>query len=169
MSDVWKYHTFKVIKKKIWYVNVSSHFADIIQQINMFLSFYSSHFFGDKQPFVRRPTFHSCCSLLLTHCFSFPPSAIFSQVQRLSYLKAEPPCVLSWLSSCLKGDTVPPFPYLPGICQRTRLLVLVTVKFIFEICCITSFSCLVQLVLANVRYAFNSITIWLSSFNLSGI
>uniref|UniRef100_A0A671WIS7 Anaphase promoting complex subunit 1 n=1 Tax=Sparus aurata TaxID=8175 RepID=A0A671WIS7_SPAAU len=43
---------------------------------------------------------------------------------RPSYLRAEPPCVLSWLSSCLRGEEVPPFPYLPGICQRTRLLVL---------------------------------------------
>lgn len=54
----------------------------------------------------------------------FMDQSVFSQMQRLSYLKAEPPCVLSWLSSCLKGDEVAPFPYLPGICQRTRLLVL---------------------------------------------
>uniref|UniRef100_A0AAQ6AHN8 Anaphase-promoting complex subunit 1 n=1 Tax=Amphiprion ocellaris TaxID=80972 RepID=A0AAQ6AHN8_AMPOC len=41
-----------------------------------------------------------------------------------SFLRAEPPCVLSWLSSCLRGEENQPFPYLPGICQRTRLLVL---------------------------------------------
>ncbi|XP_027134341.1 anaphase-promoting complex subunit 1 [Larimichthys crocea] len=50
--------------------------------------------------------------------------ALFGQMQRPSFLRAEPPCVLSWLSSCLRGEEVPPFPYLPGICQRTRLLVL---------------------------------------------
>uniref|UniRef100_A0A3B5BH31 Anaphase-promoting complex subunit 1 n=1 Tax=Stegastes partitus TaxID=144197 RepID=A0A3B5BH31_9TELE len=43
---------------------------------------------------------------------------------RPSFLRAEPPCVLSWLSSCLRGEENQPFPYLPGICQRTRLLVL---------------------------------------------
>uniref|UniRef100_A0A3B4V8D4 Anaphase promoting complex subunit 1 n=1 Tax=Seriola dumerili TaxID=41447 RepID=A0A3B4V8D4_SERDU len=45
-------------------------------------------------------------------------------MQRPSFLRAEPPCVFSWLSSCLRGEEVPPIPYLPGICQRTRLLVL---------------------------------------------
>lgn len=93
-------------------------------------------------------TFHSFpFSLLLSvlHCFFFPPSAVFSQMQRLSYLKAEPPCVLSWLSSCLKGDEVAPFPYLPGICQRTRLLVLVTDELhfipspVFTAVCLRSF------------------------------
>ncbi|XP_041803521.1 anaphase-promoting complex subunit 1 isoform X1 [Chelmon rostratus] len=49
---------------------------------------------------------------------------VFGQMQRPSFLRAEPPCVLSWLSSCLRGEEIPPFPYLPGICQRTRLLVL---------------------------------------------
>nr|XP_033469621.1 anaphase-promoting complex subunit 1 isoform X3 [Epinephelus lanceolatus] len=50
--------------------------------------------------------------------------ALIGQMQRPSYLRSEPPCVLSWLSSCLRGEELPPFPYLPGICQRTRLLVL---------------------------------------------
>lgn len=90
-------------------------------------------FFSKQGPLIQLPTFHSFpCSLLLSLlCFFFPPSAVFSQMQRLSYLKPEPPCVLSWLSSCLKGDEVAPFPYLPGICQRTRLLVLVIVKGFF--------------------------------------
>uniref|UniRef100_A0A8D0CXX3 Anaphase-promoting complex subunit 1 n=1 Tax=Sander lucioperca TaxID=283035 RepID=A0A8D0CXX3_SANLU len=47
-------------------------------------------------------------------------------MQRPSFLRAEPPCVLSWLSSCLRGEENPPFPCLPGISQRTRLLVLVS-------------------------------------------
>uniref|UniRef100_A0A7N8XWN5 Anaphase-promoting complex subunit 1 n=1 Tax=Mastacembelus armatus TaxID=205130 RepID=A0A7N8XWN5_9TELE len=41
-----------------------------------------------------------------------------------SFLKGKPPCVFSWLSRCLRGEEVPPFPYLLGICQRTRLMVL---------------------------------------------
>uniref|UniRef100_A0AAQ5XJU4 Anaphase-promoting complex subunit 1 n=1 Tax=Amphiprion ocellaris TaxID=80972 RepID=A0AAQ5XJU4_AMPOC len=52
-----------------------------------------------------------------------------------SFLRAEPPCVLSWLSSCLRGEENQPFPYLPGICQRTRLLVLVRPKGHFQKCC----------------------------------
>ncbi|CAJ1067046.1 anaphase-promoting complex subunit 1 isoform X1 [Xyrichtys novacula] len=55
-----------------------------------------------------------------------------SQMQRPSFLKAEPPCVLSWLSSCLRGEEVPPFPYLPCICQRTRLLVLSYALYILQ-------------------------------------
>uniref|UniRef100_A0A672FMK0 Anaphase-promoting complex subunit 1 n=1 Tax=Salarias fasciatus TaxID=181472 RepID=A0A672FMK0_SALFA len=43
---------------------------------------------------------------------------------RSSVLTPEPPCVFSWLSSCLRGEDRQPFPHLPGICQRTRLLVL---------------------------------------------
>nr|XP_020457532.1 anaphase-promoting complex subunit 1 [Monopterus albus] len=50
--------------------------------------------------------------------------ALIGQLQCPSFLKAEPPCVFSWLSSCLRGEEIPPFPYLLGICQRTRLLVL---------------------------------------------
>ncbi|XP_006783633.1 anaphase-promoting complex subunit 1 [Neolamprologus brichardi] len=49
--------------------------------------------------------------------------ALICQMQRPSFLRPEPPCVFSWLSSCLRGEESPPFPYLPGICQRTRLLV----------------------------------------------
>ncbi|XP_026795079.3 anaphase-promoting complex subunit 1 isoform X1 [Pangasianodon hypophthalmus] len=40
------------------------------------------------------------------------------------YLTGEVPCVFAWLSSCLRGQEVPPFPYLPGICERTKLIVL---------------------------------------------
>lgn len=36
--------------------------------------------------------------------------------------------MLSWLSNCLRGEEILPFPYLPGICQRTRLLVLVRLQ-----------------------------------------
>ncbi|KAM7408400.1 hypothetical protein PAMA_002224 [Pampus argenteus] len=50
--------------------------------------------------------------------------ALIGQMQRPSFLRADPPCVFSWLSSCLRGEEIPPFPYLPSICWRTRLLVL---------------------------------------------
>ncbi|XP_059501188.1 anaphase-promoting complex subunit 1 isoform X1 [Stegostoma tigrinum] len=39
------------------------------------------------------------------------------------FLIAEPPSIYRWLSSCLNGDVMPPFPYLPGICERTKLIV----------------------------------------------
>ncbi|XP_036429525.1 anaphase-promoting complex subunit 1 [Colossoma macropomum] len=41
-----------------------------------------------------------------------------------AYLRSEVPCVFGWLSDCLRGQDVPPFPYLPSICERTKLLVL---------------------------------------------
>ncbi|TSN48450.1 Anaphase-promoting complex subunit 1 [Bagarius yarrelli] len=41
-----------------------------------------------------------------------------------TYLNNDVPCVFAWLSSCLRGQEMPPFPYLPGICERTRLIVL---------------------------------------------
>ncbi|CAG6016544.1 unnamed protein product [Menidia menidia] len=50
--------------------------------------------------------------------------ALIGQMQSPSFLRSEPPCVFSWLSRCLRGEVTPPFPYLPDICQRTRLLVL---------------------------------------------
>ncbi|XP_061646236.1 anaphase-promoting complex subunit 1 [Phyllopteryx taeniolatus] len=50
--------------------------------------------------------------------------SLIDQMQHPSFLRAEPPCIFSWLSCCLRGEEVPPFPYLPGICHRVRLLVL---------------------------------------------
>uniref|UniRef100_A0A3Q2CTV5 Anaphase-promoting complex subunit 1 n=1 Tax=Cyprinodon variegatus TaxID=28743 RepID=A0A3Q2CTV5_CYPVA len=50
--------------------------------------------------------------------------AVIGQMQRPTFLSSNPPCVFSWLSSCLRGEESSPFPYLPGICQRTKLLVL---------------------------------------------
>uniref|UniRef100_A0A8C8DW23 Anaphase-promoting complex subunit 1 n=1 Tax=Oryzias sinensis TaxID=183150 RepID=A0A8C8DW23_9TELE len=50
--------------------------------------------------------------------------ALIGQMQHPSSMSSEPPCIFSWLSNCLRGVKNPPFPYLPGICQRTRLLVL---------------------------------------------
>ncbi|XP_069743780.1 anaphase-promoting complex subunit 1 [Narcine bancroftii] len=39
------------------------------------------------------------------------------------FLTVEPPSIYHWLSSCLNGDVICPFPYLPGICERTKLVV----------------------------------------------
>uniref|UniRef100_A0A3Q2YK66 Anaphase promoting complex subunit 1 n=1 Tax=Hippocampus comes TaxID=109280 RepID=A0A3Q2YK66_HIPCM len=50
--------------------------------------------------------------------------SLIAQMQHPSFLRAEPPCVFSWLSSCLRGEDVQPFPYLPDVCLRIRLLVL---------------------------------------------
>ncbi|XP_007551191.1 anaphase-promoting complex subunit 1 isoform X2 [Poecilia formosa] len=50
--------------------------------------------------------------------------AVIGQMHRPTFLSSDPPCVFNWLSSCLRGEASPPFPYLPGICQRTKLLVL---------------------------------------------
>ncbi|KAB1256695.1 Anaphase-promoting complex subunit 1 [Camelus dromedarius] len=41
-----------------------------------------------------------------------------------SFLTSEPPSIYQWVSSCLKGEGMPPYPYLPGICERSRLVVL---------------------------------------------
>uniref|UniRef100_A0A7M4EZL1 Anaphase-promoting complex subunit 1 n=1 Tax=Crocodylus porosus TaxID=8502 RepID=A0A7M4EZL1_CROPO len=42
-----------------------------------------------------------------------------------SFFSAEPPSIFQWLSSCLRGEGVQPYPYLPGICERSKLVVLV--------------------------------------------
>uniref|UniRef100_H3ATJ7 Anaphase-promoting complex subunit 1 n=1 Tax=Latimeria chalumnae TaxID=7897 RepID=H3ATJ7_LATCH len=41
-----------------------------------------------------------------------------------SFFAAEPPSIYQWLSSCLKGESIVPYPYLPGICERSKLIVL---------------------------------------------
>uniref|UniRef100_A0A8C6VB30 Anaphase-promoting complex subunit 1 n=1 Tax=Naja naja TaxID=35670 RepID=A0A8C6VB30_NAJNA len=47
-----------------------------------------------------------------------------------SFFSAEPPSVFQWLCSCLKGESVPPYPYLPGICERSKLVVLSVALYI---------------------------------------
>ncbi|CAN9499595.1 unnamed protein product [Ophioblennius macclurei] len=54
----------------------------------------------------------------------FIDQTLIDQMQSSSVLTPEPPCVFSWLSRCLRGEERQPFPHLPAICQRTRLLVL---------------------------------------------
>uniref|UniRef100_A0A8C4LC57 Anaphase-promoting complex subunit 1 n=1 Tax=Equus asinus asinus TaxID=83772 RepID=A0A8C4LC57_EQUAS len=41
-----------------------------------------------------------------------------------SFFTSEPPNIYQWVSSCLRGEGMPPYPYLPGICERSRLVVL---------------------------------------------
>ncbi|XP_056147337.1 anaphase-promoting complex subunit 1 [Lampris incognitus] len=50
--------------------------------------------------------------------------AQIGQMQHPSFLRVEPPVVFDWLSSCVRGEKVQPFPFLMGICERTRLLAL---------------------------------------------
>uniref|UniRef100_A0A8C8SQU8 Anaphase-promoting complex subunit 1 n=1 Tax=Pelusios castaneus TaxID=367368 RepID=A0A8C8SQU8_9SAUR len=40
------------------------------------------------------------------------------------FFSAEPPSIFQWLSSCLKGEGAQPYPYLPGVCERSKLVVL---------------------------------------------
>ncbi|XP_053314793.1 anaphase-promoting complex subunit 1 [Spea bombifrons] len=41
-----------------------------------------------------------------------------------SFFCAVPPSIHHWLSLCLKGEKAAPYPYLPGICERSKLVVL---------------------------------------------
>ncbi|CAL1577909.1 unnamed protein product [Knipowitschia caucasica] len=63
----------------------------------------------------------------LIRCFSESCLIDLGQNYKMNcpvFLREDPPCVFRWLSSCLRGEEVPPFPYLPNICQRTKLLIL---------------------------------------------
>ncbi|XP_056423181.1 anaphase-promoting complex subunit 1 [Hyla sarda] len=41
-----------------------------------------------------------------------------------SFFTSDPPSIYHWLSSCLKGEKLRAFPCLPGICERSKLVVL---------------------------------------------
>ncbi|XP_042671415.1 anaphase-promoting complex subunit 1 isoform X1 [Centrocercus urophasianus] len=47
-----------------------------------------------------------------------------------AFFSAEPPSIFQWLSSCLKGGRVQPYPYLPGICERSKLVILSVALYI---------------------------------------
>ncbi|XP_073484146.1 anaphase-promoting complex subunit 1 [Aquarana catesbeiana] len=47
-----------------------------------------------------------------------------------SFFTAEPPSIYHWLSSCVKGEEVAAYPYLPGICERSRLVALSVALYI---------------------------------------
>ncbi|KAM8947728.1 anaphase-promoting complex subunit 1 isoform 2-T2 [Pelodytes ibericus] len=48
-----------------------------------------------------------------------------------SFFIEEPPSIYHTLSSCLKGEKATPYPYLPGICERSKLVVLSVALYIF--------------------------------------
>ena len=56
------------------------------------------------------------------------------------FFTPEPPSVYQWVSSCLKGEGVPPYPYLPGICERGRLVVLVCIQCVAKLVCFLLFN-----------------------------
>uniref|UniRef100_A0A8C4RIV1 Anaphase-promoting complex subunit 1 n=1 Tax=Erpetoichthys calabaricus TaxID=27687 RepID=A0A8C4RIV1_ERPCA len=47
-----------------------------------------------------------------------------SHMNQPVYFSVEPPSVFQWLCCCLKGESFLPFPYLPVICERTKLIIL---------------------------------------------
>ncbi|XP_075452467.1 anaphase-promoting complex subunit 1 [Ascaphus truei] len=47
-----------------------------------------------------------------------------------SFFNAEPPSIYHWLSFCLKGEEAPAYPYLPRICERSKLVVLSVALYI---------------------------------------
>ncbi|MXQ90209.1 hypothetical protein E5288_WYG017338 [Bos mutus] len=74
---------------------------------------YIDHYYRDYPTLVR--TTGQVCAIDQgqTGSMQYPP-----------FFTPEPPSVYQWVSSCLKGEGVPPYPYLPGICERGRLVVL---------------------------------------------
>ncbi|XP_041922218.1 anaphase-promoting complex subunit 1 isoform X2 [Alosa sapidissima] len=87
----------------------------LLQQMarDLQLEEYIDLYWRDYPSFIK--TFHESCVI---------DQAQMEQMTRPSFLTPEPPCVFGWLRHCLRGEDVPPFPYLPGICERTKLLVL---------------------------------------------
>ncbi|XP_069035969.1 anaphase-promoting complex subunit 1 [Lepisosteus oculatus] len=87
----------------------------LLQQLarDLHLEEYIDFYWRDYPSFIR--TFKEVCVI---------DQAQIGQMNKPSFFTSEPPSVLRWLSSCLKSEEVLPFPYLPGICERTKLLVL---------------------------------------------
>ncbi|XP_068088385.1 anaphase-promoting complex subunit 1 isoform X1 [Hyperolius riggenbachi] len=74
---------------------------------------YIDFYFRDFPPFLRNS--NQTCHI--------EPSQI-GFMNYPSFFAAEPPSIYHWLSSCLKGEAVSAYPYLPGICERSKLVVL---------------------------------------------
>ncbi|XP_069625312.1 anaphase-promoting complex subunit 1 isoform X3 [Ranitomeya imitator] len=47
-----------------------------------------------------------------------------------SFFTSDPPSIYQWLSSCLKGEKLLAYPYLPGICERSKLVALSFAQYI---------------------------------------
>uniref|UniRef100_A0A2K5BY70 Anaphase-promoting complex subunit 1 n=1 Tax=Aotus nancymaae TaxID=37293 RepID=A0A2K5BY70_AOTNA len=83
-----------------------------------------------------------------------------------SFFTSEPPSIYQWVSSCLKGEGMPPYPYLPGICERSRLVVVTTyllflLKFILLILLFKRYSLLMDsyFQMSSTCYMFTRMTI----------
>ncbi|XP_073401268.1 anaphase-promoting complex subunit 1-like isoform X2 [Dendrobates tinctorius] len=46
------------------------------------------------------------------------------------FFSSDPPSIYQWLSSCLKGEKLLAYPYLPGICERSKLVTLSFAQYI---------------------------------------
>ncbi|XP_048864523.1 anaphase-promoting complex subunit 1 isoform X2 [Brienomyrus brachyistius] len=87
----------------------------LLQQLarDLQLEEYIDLYWRDYPSFIK--TFKETCAI---------DPAQKDQMNKPSFVLEEPPSIFGWLSRCLRGDEVSPFPYLPGICERTKLLVL---------------------------------------------
>ncbi|KAL2083271.1 hypothetical protein ACEWY4_021044 [Coilia grayii] len=87
----------------------------LLQQMarDLQLEEYIDLYWRDYPSFIK--TFRESCVI---------DQAQLQQMNKPLFLTPEPPSVFGWLSGCLRGEGMPPFPYLPGICERTKLLVL---------------------------------------------
>ncbi|KAJ8248603.1 hypothetical protein GJAV_G00243760 [Gymnothorax javanicus] len=87
----------------------------LLQQLarDLQLDDYIDLYWRDFPSFIK--TFTEACMM---------DQAQLEQMNRPAFLTAQPPSIIDWLSSCLRGEQVSAFPYLPSICTRTKLLVL---------------------------------------------
>ncbi|XP_063774168.1 anaphase-promoting complex subunit 1 isoform X1 [Pseudophryne corroboree] len=74
---------------------------------------YTDFYFRDFPAFLRNSGQTCCIEPTQIGFMSYP-----------SFFTAEPPSIYHWLSLCLKGDKMAAYPYLPRICERSKLVVL---------------------------------------------
>ncbi|KAG9468649.1 hypothetical protein GDO78_022271 [Eleutherodactylus coqui] len=77
------------------------------------LACYTDFYFRDYPALLRNSGQMSCME---------PTQIGFMSYQ--SFFTSDPPSIYQWLSSCLKGEKLSAYPYLPGICERSKLVVL---------------------------------------------
>ncbi|XP_054431522.1 anaphase-promoting complex subunit 1 isoform X1 [Pteronotus mesoamericanus] len=89
--------------------------VDLLVQLarDLKLEPYLDHYYRDYPTFVR--TTGQVCTI---------DQGQTGFMHHPSFFTSEPPSIYQWVSSCLKGEGMPPYPYLPGICERSRLVVL---------------------------------------------
>ncbi|XP_019518437.1 PREDICTED: anaphase-promoting complex subunit 1 isoform X7 [Hipposideros armiger] len=89
--------------------------ADLLVQLarDLRLEPYLDHYYRDYPTLVRASG--QVCTIDPGHTgFMHQPS----------FFTSEPPSIYQWVSACLRGEGMPPYPYLPGVCERSRLAVL---------------------------------------------